>query len=53
MQPKPDPDVLAAKMRRRFERAFPIDAMPRKADQLSWKTWLLLVAILAGLVWLV
>ncbi|AOE85535.1 hypothetical protein THL1_2999 [Pseudomonas sp. TCU-HL1] len=25
MNPKPDPDVLAAKMRRRLERAFPVD----------------------------
>lgn len=51
--PKPDPDVLAAKMRRRFDRAFPIDQpRPGPSLSLSWPMWFALVVILLAVLWL-
>lgn len=56
MQPKPDPDVLAEKMRRRLERAFPVDsqqAKPRNVwnvKEVEAPSWLLIGCLVALLV---
>lgn len=53
MQHKPDPDVLAEKMLRRLERAFPVDsrqAKPRNpwnVQEVQAPSWLLIGALVA------